>query len=214
MGETVGRTRLVPSDIVASHSRTRHPSPRGGRGIPEVPGGTRGGGEAGTGEPELWPSHSAWSPSPVVRPKRVSAMHSHALETEESGNDGNGSGDEQGRREEQRNPVVRPTSGQERDRGDEGRPRPGREPAVGTSSYSSYSSHLFIKFSVFMEGVYRGTRGGHTPPAPLLVNLGRSNEDAVPQKEDRASPETQTRDVCNIYLPCCSQVHFTTSKYQ
>ena len=53
-----------------------------------------------------------------------------------------------------------------------------------SSPYSSYSSHLFIKFSILREAVCRGTRGGHTPPAPLLVNLGQSNEDAVPPKED------------------------------
>ena len=57
-----------------------------------------------------------------------------------------------------------------------------------SSPYSSYSSHLFIKFSVLREGVCRGTHGGHTPPAPFLLNLGRSNEDAIPQNEDRASP--------------------------
>ena len=26
-------------------------------------------------KPEPWPSHSAWSPSPVVRPERLSALH-------------------------------------------------------------------------------------------------------------------------------------------
>ena len=35
-----------------------------------------------------------------------------------------------------------------------------------SSPYSSYSSHLFIKFSVLREGVCRGTRGGHTPSSP------------------------------------------------
>ena len=57
-----------------------------------------------------------------------------------------------------------------------------------SSPYSSYSSHLFIKFSVLREGVCRGTCGGD---APLLLNLGQSKEDAVPQKEDRAGSETR-----------------------
>ena len=84
-------------------------------------------------KPEPWPSHCAWSPSPVVRPERLSALSALALETEESGSDRNdGSGYEQGRREEQRNPVVRPTSGQEGDRRDEGSLRSEQEPAVGT----------------------------------------------------------------------------------
>ena len=55
-----------------------------------------------------------------------------------------------------------------------------------SSPYSSYSSHLFIKFSLLREGVCRGTRGGHTPPAPLLANLGRSNE-AVQRREQGMS---------------------------
>ena len=59
-----------------------------------------------------------------------------------------------------------------------------------SSPYFSYSSHFFIKFSVLREGVCLGTLGGHSPPAPLLLNLGWSNQDAVPQKEDRAGPET------------------------
>ena len=59
-----------------------------------------------------------------------------------------------------------------------------------SSPYSPYSSHLFIKFFVLREGVCRGTHGGHTSPAPFLLNLGRSNENAVPRKEDQAGPET------------------------
>ena len=45
----------------------------------------------------------------------------------------------------------------------------------------------------------RGTCGRHTPPAPFLLSLGQSNEDAVPQKEGWASPET--RDVYNHKAP-------------
>ena len=60
-------------------------------------------------------------------------MRARTPETGESGDDRNGgSGDKQGRREEQRNPLVRPTSGQESGRGNKGRPRPGLEPAIGT----------------------------------------------------------------------------------
>ena len=79
-----------------------------------------------------------------------------------------------------------------------------------SSLYSSYSPHLFIKFSVLREGVCRGTRGGHISPAPLLLNLGRSNEDAVPQKEDRAGPETQMGDVCNHKAPADMGVDIVT----
>ena len=43
----------------------------------------------------------------------------------------------------------------------------------------------------------RGTCGRHTPPAPLVVILGRSNKDAVPQREDRDSPKMRTKDVRN-----------------
>ena len=62
---------------------------------------------------------------PVVSP---SAMRQRGPETEESGDDGyGGSRDEQGQREEQHNPVVQPTSGQERDRANQGGTRPARE---------------------------------------------------------------------------------------
>ena len=60
-------------------------------------------------------------------------LRTRAPETEESGSDRNdGSGDEQGRREERCNPVLRPTSGQKKGRGDEGRLRPEQEPDMGT----------------------------------------------------------------------------------
>ena len=78
------------------------------------------------------------------------------------------------------------------------------------SPYSSHSSNLFIKFSVMREGVCWGTRGGHTLPAPFLLNLGRSTEDAVPQKEDRASPETCTGDVYNHKAPAGAGVDIVT----
>ena len=79
-------------------------------------------------KPEPSQSHSAWSPSPVVRPERPSALRALHPKTEESEDNGNGeSGDE-----EQRNPLVRPASGQERDRRVAGRPGPGREPAMVT----------------------------------------------------------------------------------
>ena len=73
----------------------------------------------------------------------------------------------------------------------ERRDRPRRPQGRGSGSLDSSGStffvitlfflffHLFIKFSVFREGVCRGTCGGHTPTAPLLVNLGWSNEDPV-----------------------------------
>ena len=56
----------------------------------------------------------------------------------------------------------------------------------------------------------RGMHGGHTPPAPLVVNLGRSNEDAVPQRQDRAGPETDTKDVCNHKAPAGVGVDIVT----
>ena len=79
------------------------------------------------------------------------------------------------------------------------RPKGLRDEDLGVRTVVAVSCHHFIllillifssKFSVLREGVCRGTRGGHTPPAPFLLQLGRSNEDAVPQKEDRAGPET------------------------
>ena len=79
-----------------------------------------------------------------------------------------------------------------------------------SSPYSSYSPHLFIKFSVLREDVCRGTHGRHTLPAQLLLNLGRSNEDAVPQKEDRAETETRMGDVCNHKAPAGVGVDIVT----
>ena len=79
-----------------------------------------------------------------------------------------------------------------------------------SSAYASYSSHLFIKFSILREGVCRGKRGGHTLPVPLLLNLGHSNEDAFSQKEGQASLETQTGDVCNHKVPAGVGVDIVT----
>ena len=77
--------------------------------------------------------HSAWSPSPVVRTERPSALHAHPPETEESGSNGSAGWEEkQAWRKERRNPVVQPTSGHEKDREDEGRLRPEQEQAMGT----------------------------------------------------------------------------------
>ena len=44
------------------------------------------------------------------------------------------------------------------------------------------------KFSVLREGVCRETRGGHTPPTPFLLQVGRKDEDAAPRREDRTGP--------------------------
>ena len=71
-----------------------------------------------------------WSPSPVVRKEKPSALHARVPETEESGSDGSDEPeDKQGRREEQHHPVARPTSDQD---GDEEGPRPEQEEAMGT----------------------------------------------------------------------------------
>ena len=58
----------------------------------------------------------------------------------------------------------------------------------------------------------RGTRGRHTPPAPFLLQVGPSNEDAAPQKEDRVGPETRTRDVYNHKAPTGVSVDIITNR--
>ena len=121
-------------------------------------------------KPEPWPRHSAWCPSPVVRPERPSALHSRDPEIEESGDAGNGeSGDEQGRREEQRNPLVRPASGQERDRGDTGRPGPGRKPAVGTEPSADLALAILNGLDISSLPALRdlSTGGKYDDPDPV-----------------------------------------------
>ena len=101
-------------------------------------------------------------------------MRARAPETEESGDDGNGgSGDEQGRREEQRNPLVQPTSGQERDCGDEGRPRPGLEPAMGTEPSADLALSILNGLDISSLPALRDLSTGGQYDGPDPVASGR-----------------------------------------
>ena len=81
---------------------------------------------------------------------------------------------------------------------------PSRRGGIGLKSIEARGSRgasfcfiLFIfssKFSVLREGVSWETRGGDTPPAPLLQ--GRNSGDAAPLRQAR-----EMKDVCNHRVP-------------
>ena len=57
-----------------------------------------------------------------------------------------------------------------------------------SSFYSSYPSHLFIKVFRFEGGCVSGYAWRTHPSRPFLLQVGRRDEDAAPQKEDQAGP--------------------------
>ena len=134
---------------------------------------------AGSGEPchaSIWPGSGEWDSSDLehtlMRSDGQPYWHSLVLRMGSAGS------------------FVARTEGRFGERRDRPRRPEGKDPEARTavavlflsSPYSFYSSHLFIKFSALREGACWGMCGGNTPPAPLLVNLGQSNEDALPAK--------------------------------
>ena len=53
-----------------------------------------------------------------------------------------------------------------------------------SSPYSSDSSHLFIKVFCFEGGGVSGNAWRTHPSCPFLLQVGRRDEDAAPQRED------------------------------
>ena len=91
----------------------------------------RSGREGSPRKPESQPGHSAWSSSPVARPKRPSALRARNCGKMDAGDDNDSrSGDERDRWKEGLTPLVRPTSWQEGDHGGMERPRREREPSA------------------------------------------------------------------------------------
>ena len=132
---------------------------------------------------------------PVVSP---SAMRQRGPETEESGDDGyGGSRDEQGQREEQHNPVVQPTSGQERDRANQGGMRPAREPAMGTEPSPDFTLAILNGLDILSLPALRhlsmgaSTRTGPSTPEIRLETTrdgGNAARRQRPQAARRCPP--------------------------
>ena len=133
---------------------------------------------------EQGPVQDMFSPSPVVRKEKPSALRTHVPETEKSGSDGGDEPeDKQGQREERDHLVARPTSDQD---GDEEGAGPEQEEATGTEPSADLALAILNGLDISSLPVLRdlSTEASTTvsipwPPAGM--------EQATPEWPQRAS---------------------------